>query len=147
MADFRKWLVAFAVVAILLGFAPTALAVTESAPLTCAATSAPRDVRGEGVAELNGDVILTCTGGSPTAAGQPVPLASVHVQLQVPITSRTLGTAPNGESGKSLTSEATMTVDEPFPSDPFPDNINPIPGSPLEQIGCIATGGQVDHCE
>ena len=145
MADFRKWLVAFAVVAILLGFAPTALAVTESAPLTCTATSAPRDVRGEGVAELTGDVILTCVGGSPTAPGQPVPLASVHVQLQVPITSRTHGTAANGEQGSSLTSEAIMTVDEPFPSNPFPSNVAPIPGSPLEQVGCIATGGQVSN--
>jgi hypothetical protein len=144
MADYRKWLVAFAVVAILLGFAPTALAVTEAPPLSCAAASAPLSARGEGVAERVGDIILTCSGGSPTTAGQPVPLASIHVQLQVPITSRTLGTAKvGGTSATALTSEAMLLVDEPFPADPFPSGVNPIPGSPLEQVGCIATGGQV----
>jgi len=159
MADYRKWLVAFALVAILLGFAPTALAVTGTggggAPLTCSASSAPRDVRGEGVTELVGDVVITCTGGSPTGAGQPVSLSSVHVQLQVPITSRTLGTAADGNtvsgttvtpnSAISLTSEATLMVDEPYPHAPFPQGVAAIPGSPQQQIGCIATGGQVGN--
>jgi len=145
MADFRKWLVAFALIATLLGLATTASAngVALQSPLTCSAdTSTNRDVRGEGVTELVGDIVLTCNGGSPTPAGQPVPLINVHVQLQVPITSRTFGTYKAPNATVQTVSEAMLTIDEPFPSVPFPSGTLPIPGSPTAQYGCIAAGGE-----
>jgi hypothetical protein len=147
MADFRKWLVAFAVVAILLGLATTAsAAIINNPPLTCNFnSSAPRQVRGEGVAELVGDFVITCTGGTPTAPGDPVPLTNLHVQLQVPITSRIVGTATAPAGSKYNASEALLMIDEPFPADPFPPGATGVPGAASPQVGCVATGGQVSN--
>jgi len=153
MADFRKWLVAFALVATLLGLAVTASAngVTEGfgQPMTCVANAATnKDVRIEGVAELTGDIVLTCSGGTPTPAGQFVPLTNVHVTLptNIPITSRTMGTVNPGNSDAVVTtSEALLLIDEPFPSegDQEPPDATPLPGAPVGQVGCIAAGGTV----
>ena len=136
MADFRKWLMAFAVITLLLGV--TAMAqIPTTAPITCVAGSAPKQVRVEGVAELTGDVILNCTGGAPTPFGQPVPLANIRIALSSPITTRSLN--------KAGVAEAMLTIDEPYPAaTPFP----PIPGqigAPTQQIGCQALGGQVTN--
>jgi hypothetical protein len=66
MADFRKWFLAFAVVALLSSFAAPAFAQTGPA-ITCGATAGvPPVIRSEGVAELVGDVVLNCTGGVAT---------------------------------------------------------------------------------
>ena len=150
MADFRKWLVAFALVVTLLGLAATASAngVTQEfgAPMTCTANAATnKDVRIEGVAELTGDIVLTCTGGTPTPAGQYVPLTNVHVTFptNIPITSRTMGTVnPENSTSVVTTSEAILLIDEPFPdSAAQPPNAKALPGAPTTQIGCIAAGG------
>src|SRR5271170_5150685 len=74
MVDFRKWLLALAVVGLLLGVSSsTAYAQVGGNSFTCAATAVPNIVRAEGIAELMGDVILNCTGGTPTVAGLPIP--------------------------------------------------------------------------
>jgi len=139
MADFRKWLTAFAVITLLLGFGATVFAdVTVTAPITCTATNGtPRQVRVEGVSELVGDVVLNCTGGIPTTAGQPVPLANIRVALSSPITTRNLSTKTQ------TASEAMLTIDEPYPVTPFP-NIPGLNGAPPVQIGCLADGGQTN---
>jgi hypothetical protein len=67
----------------------------------------PPIVRAEGLAELVGDLVLNCTGGTPTAAGQPVPQANVQIFLNTNITSR-LTNDP--------WSEALLMIDEPHPS-------------------------------
>ena len=154
MADFRKWLVAFALVATLLGLAVTASAngVTQGfgQPMTCVANAATnKDVRIEGVAELTGDIVLTCSGGTPTPAGQYVPLTNVHVTLpaNIPITSRTMGTVnPGNTDAVVTTSEAMLLIDEPFPTpgDQEPPDASPLPGAPVGQVGCIAAGGTVE---
>jgi hypothetical protein len=150
MADFRKWLVAFALVATLLGLATTASAsgVTTglTTPMTCVANAATnKDVRIEGVAELTGDIVLTCTGGTPTPINQYVPLANVHVTLpaNIPITSRTMGTVnPENSSQVVIASEAMLLIDEPFPGkNPQPPDAVALGGAPLTQIGCVAAGG------
>jgi hypothetical protein len=150
MADFRKWLVAFALVATLLGLATTASAsgVTGglATPMTCVANAATnKDVRIEGVAELTGDIVLTCTGGTPTPINQYVPLANIHVTLpaNIPITSRTMGTAnPLNSSEVVIASEAILLIDEPFPSGhQQPPDATAIGGAPHSQIGCQAFGG------
>jgi len=139
MADFRKWLMAFAAITLLLGFGTTAVAqISQSAPVTCVASNgAPKQVRVEGVAELLGDVVLNCSGGSPTIAGQAVSLANIRIALSAPITSRTLQSSTG-------VGEPILTIDEPYPTvNPFPTGQASIPGAPQGQIGCVATGGQV----
>jgi hypothetical protein len=76
-------------------------------PLACTAnaSSVPL-VRAEGVAEEVGQVIIVCTGGSPTAVGQPIPTVNVQVFLNTNVTSRLVGTG----------SEALLLIDEPAPA-------------------------------
>src|SRR6202035_2952300 len=67
----------------------------------------PPIVRAEGIAELVGDLILNCTGGTFTPAGQPIPQSNIQIFLNTNITSRTYA---------GNLSEAILTIDEPFPS-------------------------------
>jgi hypothetical protein len=140
MADFRKWLFAFAVVALLLGMGSSAYA---SGNVTCVTSAVPHRVRAEGIAELMGDVLLSCTGGVPTPAGVPIPLTTFTISLNTNVTSRLY---PFG-IGNNLT-EALLAIDEPFPGavggggllgqNPVPGNQTPIPGASLTQLGCQA---------
>jgi len=54
---------------------------------------------------------LNCTGGKPTADGQPIPQANVQIFLNTNITSRILG------SSSDPWSEALLLIDEPGPSE------------------------------
>jgi uncharacterized protein (TIGR03437 family) len=75
-------------------------------PFTCVANAGtPVIVRVEGITELVGDLLLQCTGGTPTPAGQTVPLATFKLSFNANVTSRVLGT--NGSS------EALLLIDEP----------------------------------
>ena len=122
MADFRKWLFAFAVVALVLATGTSAFAQTT--PFVCNANApVPPQVRSEGITELVGDLILTCTGGTSTLIHQPIPLYNITVSLNTNITSRLFGSSP-------VLSEALLMVDEPQPG---------------QQLGCQATGGS--HCD
>jgi len=104
MLDFRKLFFASAVVAL-------ASTSAFAQPLSCTAqASATTSVRAEGIAELTGDVLITCSGGTPTAAGKLIPQFNLQVfaQPSVEITSRILG---NGKH-----TEAVMFIDEPAPA-------------------------------
>jgi hypothetical protein len=70
MADFRRYLYALALVALLAGLTVPASA---QSTLNCtqSTTSTPA-VRAEGFSELLGDILLDCTGGTPTPPGQTV---------------------------------------------------------------------------
>jgi len=104
MADFRRCILAFAVVALLFGLLPMASAQTVNG-LTCTANAAvPPTLRGEGLTELAGDIVLNCQGGTSTPAGQVTPQANFQIFLNTQVTSRLL-------SGSQ--SEAIMTIDEP----------------------------------
>jgi len=100
MADFRRGLIAFAVVALLLVLGSSAYAQTCVGNL-----GGPATVRGEGVTELMGDIVIQCTGGTPTAVGAPVPQFNISILLSVNVTSRLFGVAN--------LSEALLTIDEP----------------------------------
>jgi hypothetical protein len=91
-------------------------------PFVCqVAASVPPLTRAEGHADLAGDVVLTCTGGTPTPAGAPVPLATFTIFTTTDTSSRLL--APEW-------SEALLIVDEPG---------SPLrPGTP--QLPCGAAG-------
>jgi hypothetical protein len=140
MVDFRKWLMAFAGAALLFGLGSSANA--QSTAFICNATAGnPHIVRSEGVAELVGDLVLNCTGGSVTPAGQNIPLTNVQISLNTNVTSRL-----TGGSG-SLDSEAILAIDEPFPSPGNVAPINVIPngatavsGAATTQAACIADG-------
>ena len=94
--------------------------------LSCERVETAVSVRSEGLAELVGDIVLKCTGGTPTAFGSVVPTYQVMITSSVPLTSRVL--VP-GATNTGL-SEALLVIDEPS----FP-----------EQIGC-ATSASGDGC-
>ncbi len=78
--------------------------------MVCSANAGvPPVVRAEGVTELLGDIVLACTGGTPTAAGLPVPGRNIVVSLNTDITSRLVGFP-------SSVTEALLVIDEPSPS-------------------------------
>jgi hypothetical protein len=100
MADFRKWFLAFAVVALLF-----AIPASAQPALQCTANAGvPPTVRAEGLTELVGDIVLNCTGGTPTAAGAQIAPANVTVFLSTNITSRLVA---------DPMTEALLLIDEP----------------------------------
>jgi len=129
MADFRKWLFAFAVLALLLCVGTPAHAQTIiPTGFTCVANSGvPPFVRTEGVTELVGDVVIACTGGVPALNGAPIPQSNIQVLLNTQITSRILSATTN-------LSEATILIDEPYPG-----TATQVPGSPVVAPGTSAT--------
>jgi hypothetical protein len=133
MADFRKWLLALAAVAVLLGLgSSTAVAATT---FTCQTNAGnPTIVRAEGVAELVGDLTLNCTGGTPTQAGQFIPESTVQISLNTNVTSRIIDS--------SNASEALLMIDEPYPTNPNPTVAQGGPSNttnaPNGQLGCLA---------
>jgi hypothetical protein len=137
MADFRKWFLAFAVVALLLGMGSTANAQIglQTPAFNCTANAGnPTIVRAEGLTELVGDMLLNCNGGTPTLAGASIPLSNVTVFLNTNITSRLIG---------GNLSEATLMIDEPHPASAvaIPNNsvVLPPAGSP-QQVLCTVNG-------
>jgi hypothetical protein len=112
MADFRKCLYAFAVLVLLSSFAvPASAQFTPSLQCTFNAAVTPT-VRAEGLTELVGDIVLDCTGGTPTLPTLPVPQGNITVFLNTNLTSRI--TSTNGNF-----SEVLMIIDEPHsPSNP-----------------------------
>jgi hypothetical protein len=131
MADFRKWLFAFAVAALLFGLGSSTAYAQQLGGFTCNASASPNIVRNEGVAELMGDLILQCTGGTPTAAGHQIPNSNVQISLNTNITSRIVMSA-------GAISEALLLIDEPFPVNPVPSTATPSPNQPLAQLACLA---------
>jgi hypothetical protein len=128
MANLRKLLLALTVVLV--------ATITASAqtvpPFQCTASAAvPPFLRAEGLTELIGDIVLTCSGGTPTALGRPVPRVNVEVFVNAPvnITSRLV-------SGSF--SEALLLIDDPDPDDPL--NPNPQVPCTTPAVGCTQTG-------
>ena len=139
MADFRKWLLAFAAAALVLGTGASANA-QNTAPFSCSASASnPPLVRAEGVTEEIGDVVLTCTGGNPTPMGTAIPLSNITITLNTSITDRIYNTTTG-------LSEALLMIDDPYPVSPDP-NPPPTPSanSASTQLLCPATGG-VNTC-
>ena len=91
--------------AILLAF----FVVPAGAQVTCGASTTPRLARTAGNTELMGDIVLSCTGGSPTPAGMAVPQINLTVVLNTNATSLVTEHSATGPSF----SEALLLVDEP----------------------------------
>ena len=80
-------------------------------PFSCSVNAGvPPNVRVEGVTEEVGRVLLTCTGGTPTAAGSPIPALTIDLTLNTNVTSRLMD--PSGNR-----SEALLLLDEPLPAE------------------------------
>src|ERR1035438_3164786 len=69
--------------AILLAF----FVVPAGAQVTCSASTIPRLARTAGNTELVADIVLACTGGTPTPAGLLVPQINLTVFLNTNLTS------------------------------------------------------------
>lgn len=64
--------------------------------------------RAEGNTEPLGDMVLICTGGTPTPAGDPVPQVNITVFLNTNLTSKI-----TAASGATSFNEALLLIDEP----------------------------------
>jgi hypothetical protein len=114
MADFRKWILALSVLALVFTGVAGAQVVNPnggSAGIVCNTTSAPLTLRNEGYTELIGDIVLTCTGGSLQAVGSVIQPVNVTVQLPYTVTSREIPFGAKGVNGNA--SEALLMLDEP----------------------------------
>jgi len=109
MVDFRRMIPVLAVLALLLGSAVTANAQALSC-FTSGGVNTPD--RAEGLTELVGDFLITCTGGVATPLGAPI-LSTVNIQvfLNTAITSRLM----SGTTIPGAISEALLLLDEPAP--------------------------------
>ncbi len=131
MADFRRWILAFATLALVLGIVAPASAQNSSLSCTASAAVTPT-LRHEGFTELTGDIVLNCvpgTGAVPTPTGQPIPQANFTVSLSAPITSRVLS-----GSGTGAATEALLLIDNPSPGN---QDVCP---SPNNGAGCVVDG-------
>jgi hypothetical protein len=95
---------ALAVVALLAGLTVPASAQGVINCVNNGSVNAP--VRAQGYADLVGDIYLSCSGGTPTVAGQPVPPVNIQVSLNTNITSKLV-------SSTGLFNEALLIIDDP----------------------------------
>ena len=109
MADFRRWITALAVPVLFAGLASAQTGGTGQQAFVCTTNAGTPQVRTEGITELMGDIVLTCTGGNVIATGNAIPVANIVVNLSVPVTSRLL---PNATPTVAA-SEALLLIDEP----------------------------------
>jgi hypothetical protein len=104
MADFRRWILALAVFALVFTGLGMAQSGTASQPLNCILSTNPNNLRAEGYTELTGDLVITCTGGVINyAVGAAIPTANITVILNATVTSRLL----------SKGSEVLLMIDDP----------------------------------
>lgn len=116
MVTFRKSLLLMAILGVLASVASAQVGQTPA--FQCVANAGvPPLVRAEGLAELVGDVVLNCTGGTPTQLAVEVPKVNIRVFLNTNVTSRLLDGSWN---------EALLMIDEP---------------TPAEQLLCTASDG------
>lgn len=125
--NFRRCILAMVALALFTGLASAQVVVggntnQVSGPLICTANVAvPPQLRQEGMTELIGDIVVSCTGGTPLALGSIVPTANFTVSLGTNVTSRLLPV-----SVASNASEAVLLIDEPNTSaNPTQNGVGP----------------------
>jgi len=104
MADFRRCLYALAFVGLITG-----LTMPASAQMQCSTNSVPSIARAEGYAELMGDIIIDCTGGTPTPAGVAVQGTNIAVNLDTFMSSKVTAVV----NGNIEFLESLLIIDEP----------------------------------
>ncbi len=99
-----KYLLILMAVVLTVGQMPLSAQVTGTSLACQTLSTIPSFLRAEGETEMVGDILLNCSGGVPTPAGNPIPQANITIFLNTNITSRILS---NGGS------EALLMIDEP----------------------------------
>lgn len=79
--------------------------------MSCTRTDVPGPVRTEAVTELLPDIVLSCTGGQPPAAGTTLPTFQFILSSTAPLSSRML--VPGAANNGSGLVETLLLVDEP----------------------------------
>jgi hypothetical protein len=110
MVTFRKSLLLLAIVAMMAAAGSAQIGTPPPLSCTAQAGDAPL-VRSEGLAELVGDVLLFCTGGTPTLMGQEIPKVNFRVFMNTTVTSRLYSS--------SNWNEALLLIDEPQDDNPI----------------------------
>jgi len=121
MPDFRKLIIALAVVALFAGLASAQVGGTPNSgtnagqTFTCGVTngSVTPTLRAEGFTEESGDIVIICSGGQAGAVGSIIPTANITLFYNTTVTSRLLPSATGATGGNSSASEALLLVDEP----------------------------------
>ncbi|MGA2271887.1 MAG: hypothetical protein ABSH44_25780 [Bryobacteraceae bacterium] len=118
----RRWITALAVLALFAGLASAQVADSTAVAgvFQCSASLVAPPLRAEGLTELVGDIVLTCTGGAPPgiagvpAVGSttPLPTANFTVSFSTYVTSRLLNYTQTLQTAAN-TSEALLLIDEP----------------------------------
>jgi hypothetical protein len=107
MADFRRWIIVLACLALFAGLASAQVGGGGGTALSCGVNTANTPaLRSEGITELAGDIVITCTGGAPSN-GTTVPVANITIALTTQVTSRLITV------GGTTASEALLLIDEP----------------------------------
>src|SRR6202050_1713314 len=110
MPEFRKWITALAGLALFAGLASAQVGPgtpNNTGALSCSSNAAVTPtLRAEGYTEVAGDLVITCTGGTPVSARRQIHTANFSVFVNTPVTSRLLATSGGA-------SEALLLVDEP----------------------------------
>jgi hypothetical protein len=120
---------------LLAGLALARSAAGQPQPHTCIANAGvPPVVNVERITALVADVVVTCTGGTPTPAGAPVPTTNFQIFANTNVTTRFTGTN---------LSDAVLLIDEPFPAAPVPDTASPLPGSGTQLVGVLPLASPV----
>ena len=123
MTDFCKRLHALVVVAFL-----ASIAVPGYADFTCNVSAVNVPVRAESNDDNGGDIIMSCSGGIPTAPGAAIPPTNITVTVNTNITSRILATITGGVTTNF--NEALLIIDEPNTA-----LYNGVGGRPLSNCG------------
>jgi hypothetical protein len=94
---------------LVLGFAAfSPFAAFAQEEMQCIANYASTNsIRHEGLTELVGEVYLLCSGGTPTAAGEPVPLMELRYRTNPPVNITNRNLAP-------FWPDALLAIDEPY---------------------------------
>jgi len=108
MADFRRLLYAFAIVALLVGF--TVPASAQSVLMTCTGSANNPLIRGEDYTAQAGDIFIQCSGGIPTATGTTVP--KVDITVFTTTTTITSKLTDAGAPPATNFNEALLVIDE-----------------------------------
>lgn len=98
---------------LLAGLAFSSSLYSQSQMACTASVPNPANMRATGVAELGGDLIITCTGGTPVTAGA-LPTVNINMFFNTSVTSRI--TAP----GSPPYSEALLIIDTPTAAQQVP---------------------------
>ena len=104
--------------------------------MTCVGTTVPaRNMRPEGLTELQSDLVLQCTGGSPTAAGAALPVFQILAVSNTTLTNRVVPVVPpttidlTTPPGTALQlTDALLVLDET---------------PPASQVACVPATGAV----